>query len=141
MLNLPLQFILDFTDGAFEGRLGGHIVTGRKNGGALETINHLAAQRVDLADGINFVPEKLNAQSPFFLVGGKHLNAVTAHPKGATVEIDIVAFILDLHQSMEKVVTLQLHPGTQINEHTVVGFRRTEAIDTANGSDDQHIAA
>ena len=93
-----LQFRLNGGHGPAPGQVGGDVMAGGKDRDLCEFPQGRAPQRIDLPDGLHRVAPKLDADGPVLFVGRKDLHPVAPHPKGAPVEIDVVALVQNFHQ-------------------------------------------
>ena len=64
----------------------------------MQLAEDLAAERIDLLDGVDLVAPELDANGAVLLVGGEDLDHVAAHPKGAAVKVDVVALVLNVDE-------------------------------------------
>ena len=99
-----------------------------------------AEERVDLGEGVDLVAEELDAVG-VLVVGGVDLDDVSAHAEGAAAEVDVVAFVEDFDQAAGDVLALDALAFFEEEEHAVVGLRRAEAVDAADGGDNDAVAA
>ena len=83
---------------------------------------HLAAQRVDLFDRLDRVPEELDADGRLLLVGGKHFHDVAAHAECSAVKVDVVSLVLDVDQHPQELVAPELLADLQVDEEPVVAL-------------------
>ncbi len=107
---------------------------------AVELALHLAAQRIDLLDGLDLVAEELDADRGFALVGRKDLDDVAAHAERAAVEVDVVALVLDVDQRRRSSSRRNSCAFDQVDEQAVVALGRADAVDAAHRGDDDHVA-
>ena len=99
-----------------------------------------AEERVDLAKGVDLVAEELDAVG-VLVVGWVDLDDVAADAEGAAAEVDVVAFVEDFDEAFGDVLALDALAFFEEQQHAVVGFRRAEAVDAADGGDDDAVAA
>ena len=100
----------------------------------------VAEQGVDLRKRFDFVTPQLDAIG-VVVIGGEEFNDVAAHPESAALEVGIGALVKDLHQFAGDVLTPDLLSFFEEEQHSVIGFRRAQAIDAAHGGDDDAVAA
>jgi hypothetical protein len=74
------------------------------------------------------------------MVGGNDLQRVAPHAKGAAVKIIVIALVMHFHQPGDELVHGEMLPRFHGNDHFCVVFRRTQAVNTGNGSHNNHIA-
>ncbi len=92
---------------------------------------HRAKQRIDLRERIDLVAEKLDAIG-VVVVGREDFNYVAAHAESAALEVHIIAFVENFHQLAENIAALDLLAFFQEQQHAVIGFRRTQAVNAAH---------
>ena len=100
---------------------------------------HFAEQRIDRGNRIYFFSPELNAKC-LILITWIDLNDVTADAKSAALKIDVRAFILQLHQSLQQRLTLDARSRFEEKQHAVVSIWIAEAIDTRDAGHYNHIA-
>ena len=88
-----VQLGLDGGHGPAPRQVGGDVVGGGVDGDLFELAPGLAAQRVDLPDGLHRVAPEIDADGPVLFIGREDLHPVAPHPKSAPVEIDVVALV------------------------------------------------
>src|SRR5205823_162737 len=96
-----LELDFDAIDGSHQLRRRRYVMGSGKDDHPVLLSQYPAAQRIDLTDRIDLIAEPLEAECPLLLVGREYLHDVAPHPEGAAVKIDVVAFILDLHETFE----------------------------------------
>ena len=99
-----------------------------------------AEERIDLGERVDLVAEELDAVG-VFVVGGVDLDDVAADAEGAAAEVDVVAVVEDFDQAAGDVFALDLLAAFEQQQHAVVGLGRAEAVDAADGGDDDAVAA
>ena len=99
-----------------------------------------AEERVDLREGFDLVAEELDAEG-VFVVGGVDLDDVAADSESSAAEVDVIALVEDLDEAAGDVFALELLALFEQQQHAVVGLRATEAVDAADGADDDAVAA
>ena len=92
---------------------------------------HGAKERVNLGERIHFVAKQLNAVG-IVIVCGIDLDHVSTHPECAALEIGVIAFVEDFHQLAEDVIAADLLSFFQEEQHAVISFRRSQAVDAAH---------
>ena len=75
------------------------------------------------------------------LVRRKDLDRVAAHPKGATLEGDVVAVVLDLHERPKDVVAIHALALRDRDHLLAIGHRVAETVDGADRGDDDDVVA
>ena len=99
-----------------------------------------AEERIDLRERIDLVAEELDAVG-HVVVGGEDFDDVAADAEGSAAEVAVGALVEDFDQLAGDVFALDLLALFQEQQHAVVGFGRAEAVDAADGGDDQAVAA
>ena len=92
-------------------------------------------------DGLDGVPEQLDADGHALAGGREDLDHVAPDPEGAPVEVVVVALVLEGHQLAQDVVAVPLLPLHHLEVHPVVGLRRAQPVDARDGGDDDHVPA
>ena len=88
-----VQLGLDGGHGPAPRQVGGDVMGGGVDRDLFELAQGLAAQGVDLPDGLHRIAPELDADGPVLFVGREDLHPVAPHPKGAPVKIDVVALV------------------------------------------------
>src|SRR2546430_2382653 len=83
---------------------------------------------VPRADGVDLVSEKLDTDGERLFVGGKDLHHVAADAEGAAVEIDVVAFVLNVDQAPQKLVPAELLSLHDLDEQALIALRGTDTV-------------
>ncbi len=132
-----------FRDGAQRLRdLGAlrHIVRGRPDGNGVKLAHDLARHLVHLGNELDLVAKEADAQR-VFCVGRKHVNGVTAHAEVATLDVVVVAVVLDVDQRMDEVVALKRLVLADGGRQTRVILGAADTIDAAHGCHHNDVAA
>jgi hypothetical protein len=116
-------------------------VRARKDGITIEAVLRLAANGIDLANGLDGVAEELDADGGVGLVGREDLDDVATHAERTAVKIDVVSLVLDVDQHAEQVVATKLLADLEVDEQTGVTLGGADAVDAAHARDDDHVAA
>jgi len=88
----------------------GDVMAARIDGHPIQALYPPTQERVHHRNSLDGVAEELHADDLFSLVGGEDLDHVTTDPEGASVKIDVVALILDIHEPAEHIVSPEFHP-------------------------------
>ncbi len=107
-LHFPLQILFDHGERRDELFRPHRIVTGREDDGVFERGNDLARHDVHFAEAVDLVAEKFDADGDLRIGRGKDLHHVAAHAEGRTLEIHVVARILNADQPGEQFVARHL---------------------------------
>ena len=92
------------------------------------------------------MPERINLVAPHFdaigliFVGGIDFDHVAADAEAAPAQI-LAAVVLYIHEPAQKRFARSLLTFFEHDEHAVISFRRTEAVDAGYGGDDHNVAA
>ncbi len=117
-----------------------HVVRLGINRQARVLLLHRPEQRIDLRQRFHLIAPQLDAIG-VVVVGGENLDDVAAHPKRPAPEIAVGALVEDLDQLADDVVALDLLSLLQEQQHAVISFRRSQAVDAAHRRDDDAVAA
>ena len=103
-LALALQLGQPLLELGFDGRDGlrhpfrpGHVVGSREDPQRVDFAHDVAGQRVHVVEGLDLVPEELDADGELF-VGRDDLDRVPADPERAPGERHVVAVVLDIDE-------------------------------------------
>src|SRR6476620_2323336 len=99
-----------------------------------------AEERINLRERVNFVAKKLDAVG-VVVVSGEDLNHVAAHAERSALKVHVIAFVKNLHQLAEDVLALNLLAFFQKEQHAVIRFRRSQAVNAAYRRNDDAISA
>src|SRR6185503_15466859 len=69
------------------------------------------------------------------------LDDVAANPEGAAAELRVVALVLNLNQLAQNLIAIDALTDLERQQHSVVGLRRTETVNTGDAGDDDDVAA
>ena len=111
----------------------------RVDGHLVDAAYDLAGQRVEPGQLVDLVTEQANPER-MFLIRRHHFHDVAAHPEGAAAEFRIVAFVLDLHELAQDLVTVDSLAKLERQQHAVIRLRRSEAVDARDAGDDDDVA-
>src|SRR5260370_7671153 len=100
---------------------------------------HFPGQGINVAQRIDLVAPHFDAVALVF-VSGINLDHVTANAEGAAAQV-LAAIVLNINQPTKQPLAGGLLAFFQHDKHSVVGFRRTEAVNAGNGGDDDDVAA
>ena len=74
---------------------------------------HLSGEDIDLTDAVNLIPKKLNTNGSISRISRKNLHHITMNAEFITHKVDVVAFILNIHQFVEQLIPVFLHTRAQ----------------------------
>ena len=101
---------------------------------------HCAKQRIDLRERLDFVSPEFHAVG-HVVVSGKNLDYVSAHTVRSAAELAVGTLVENFNELAGDVLALDLLALFQEQQHSVIGFRRAQAVDAAHRSDNQAVAA
>ncbi len=84
-------------------------------------LDDLSREGIKSVDGVNFISKKFDPNS-IIPVGRNDFNHVAANSKGTSLQLQIVALILDLDQFVQNLPTTDLLALAQHGDHPVVGL-------------------
>ncbi len=137
---LLLQFGLDVFYGLFQSRRRSDEVFGRIDDGAVEAIDNPAGERLKERNLFDLIAKPFHA-NPFLAVGREDLQRVSAHAEIPTGEVHVVAIVLNVQQLTDHRVAIEFDATIQNDQAVFVLLRRTQTVDAAYRSDDDHVAA
>ena len=112
---------------------------GRIDGHMLHDALEFTGQRMDFADPVDLIAEKLHPDHNIVGVRRINLHHVAAHPEFIPDKIDIVALILQFHQLGQQFIAAFGHPRPQRNHHAAVINRVTKRINAGHARDNDDI--
>ena len=112
---------------------------GREDQNLSRAAEGFARNWVDHADAIDGVAEHLDACDGG-LISRLQFDGVAAHPKIAAAECNIVAFVLQIHQSTQNTLLVIFHALVQLEQVALVLLGVTHAINAAHRCHHNHIA-
>ena len=92
-----VKFLLDGFERPFHTFRSGNVMRGREDVHLRFVRDHVAGQRMQRGDAVDFAAEEFDADGQF-LVYGDDLNGVAAHAECASREGDVVALVLHVHE-------------------------------------------
>ena len=112
----------------------------RPYGNGLILTKHLTGDLIDLGNQLDLVAKELKPQR---MLGIRriHVNNIAAHAERATCQVIVIAIILNVDKRMDKVIALERHLLVDVWSQTRIVLRRTDAIDTRDRCDNDHITS
>ncbi|OPZ71921.1 MAG: hypothetical protein BWY82_01565 [Verrucomicrobia bacterium ADurb.Bin474] len=110
----------------------------RKQRKSLHLLTGPARHRIQLADRIHLIPPELNPDRCLH-VRGKDIHDLAPHPESAPLELDIVAVVKNLNQTLQKPVPADLHPYLERNHHLLEILRRPQTVNAGHTRHHDHI--
>ena len=101
---------------------------------------HLAGERIDLLQRFDLIAPQADAIGEI-VVGGEYFDDVAADTERPALEIALIALIEDVDQARGDLLPRDLLPLFEHQQHSVVGFRRSQAVDATDARDDDAVAA
>ena len=129
---------LDSLDGLFEARPRHHEMALRIYGKPIEHMPFIAGQGVERAQFIHFVAPQLDSKTDT-LVRRMNFNCVATNPKRSASEIQIVALVKNLDELRQDLAARNMLAFFKHEQHAVIRFRRSQAVDTRHGCNDHNI--
>ena len=139
LLDAVLELLLYRLDGVVDLRPRRDVVGGRPDGNCVVLADDLARDAVYLRDELHLVAEKAYAQR-VLRVGREHVHGVAAHAEHATLQVVVVAVVLDVDELVHEVVALQRHALVHVRRKTRVILGAADAVDAADGRDHDDVA-
>ena len=135
-----VQLCFDALNGRTDPLTGHYVVLSRIDENLLFHSQRFGRYRVDVADLLYFVAEKLDADAEGF-VGRMQLHDVAADPESTSLEIDVISRILDVRQSAEQLISIIALSGADGHNAGLVVLGRAKPEDTGDGCDDDTIVS
>ena len=120
------QFFFEVLDGFLQLFLGCNVVARRKNSNMPQFTERNAGQRVNTADAVHLITEKLDTDNILIRVYRPDFHRVTAHAEAVALERNVVALVLNVYQSADELLAAHLHARTDGNDHALVVDRIAE---------------
>ena len=99
----------------------------------------LARKGMDFTDPVDLIAEKFHPDHRIIGISGIYLHYVSPHPEFVADEVDVVAFILQIHQLGQQLVPGFHHARPQGNHHAAVIDGIAQAVNTGYTGDDDYI--
>ena len=93
-----LQLLPDILYGHLHSVGEGDIVTSRIDGDFLKRLDDFPSDWVNFRDRFNLVPKEFDPYHPVLLMGRKDLDDITSNSKCTSMKVDVISFILNVHQ-------------------------------------------
>ncbi len=119
--------------------LGRNEMFGRKDLDFVQPSYHLASQRIYLGDAVHLIAEELDAIGQIG-IGRLDFKSVPAQTKLAAAQLQVVAFVEDVHQAAQDQLAAHRLPAAELDRHLAVFGRVAQAVDARHRRHDQHIA-
>ena len=134
------QFFFEVLDGFLQLFLGRNVVARRENSDMPQFTERNAGQRVNTADAVHLITEKLDTDNILIRVYRPDLHRVAAHAEAVALERNVVALVLNVYQSADELLAAHLHARTDRNHHAFVVDRIAERVNARNRGHDDNIA-
>src|SRR5690606_31787445 len=95
-------------------------------------------QRIDLGDPLNLVAPQLDAVGGFF-VRWHDFDRIAPDPERTTLQLVVVAVVVDIDQVAQELVTLSRLPAPQLDHDLPIILGRAQAVDARHRRDDDDI--
>ena len=135
------QFFADGLDGPAQLVLGSYVMASGENGHLAELAQDFSPEGIDLRDGIHQVAEEFNADGFVLLVGREDLQDISPDAESPSVKVIVVPLVLDFHQAGQEVIPGYFLLIFHQNDHALVGFGRTQPVNTGDRSHHDRIPA
>ena len=133
------QLLLDVLHRLVQRRPGRHIVAVRINLDPLQRPRRLPRQRIKLRDLVDLLPEEGNLPRPILLVHRPHIQRVPLHPESSPSKRLVIPLVLQRHQIRRHLPRINRLPLADVKRHRRISLDATNAVNTAHGSDNNHI--
>ena len=116
-------------------------MAGGENAGVFQLRRHLARDDLLLAQPVDLVAEKFDADGDLRIARGENFHYVAAHAEGGAGEVDILPLVLQFDEAADEFVARYLISRTERDGEVEVLLRRAQPVDAGNGGDDHHVVA
>ncbi len=102
---------------------------------------YLSGQEVHLSYAVNLIAEKLDADHRVSGSGGYDLDDIASHSEGSSLEIHLIADVLEGYQPLDHLVAVFYHAGPEGDGHVLVIDGASEGENAADRAYDDHVVA
>ena len=134
------QLVLDMHHGIQNGLARGHIVALGIDGQARHLAQHLARERIEIGQVLDFVIEQLHAHRLAVRFRRKDIDDPATHPIGGARQFHIITGVLQLRQAAQDETLIHLLAAHQVQHHAQIGARITETVDGRHRSHQHRVA-
>ncbi len=134
-----LQLLADRGGGGADALLRHDEVLGRIDGAVVQLADRGAVQRIDAADALHLVTEKLDADR-LLRVGRKDLQHVAAHPERGAIQHGVVALVLHGHQIAQQPAQIEGVAQPHLQAHIAKVARIAQPVDARHGAHHDRVA-
>ena len=134
-----LELFLDALDRLAQRRFRGHVVGIGKHPDAFQIGRAFAGQGIEFVHRLQLVAEKRQTPGAVFQMRRKNLQAVPAPAKGAAMKAGVIALVLKFDQAAGQILQVDTLSDRQFEDHTAIGFNRTNTVNARHRGDDDHI--
>ena len=135
------QFFFDIGNGGFHPFLVGHIVGRREDHHMAHIVKDLTGDDIGLHDAFDLIAEHFHANDLLRGGGGVNFEYIAANAEFRTVQIHIVAGILNGDQLFHDFFSRDLLPFPKAHGHGAVIFGIPQTVNGGNAGHDDHITA
>ena len=132
---------LDLLQTALQLVPGDGVMGGRKDHYMVHVAQHPAGDDFHLGDALDLVAEELHAHGVFLGRGRNDLHHIAADVEGSALGFEVVAAVLNLHQAAQQRLLLHDFALPEGDGQIFVFLRTSQAVDAADGGDDDHVPA
>ena len=141
VFNALIEFILQILDGFLQFFLWRDVMARRENSNMPQFTERNAGQRVNTADAVHLITEKLDTDNILIRVYRPDFHRVAAHAEAVALERNVVALVLNVYQSTDELLAAHLHARTDGNHHAFVVDWVAERVNARHGRHNDHIAS
>ena len=98
------------------------------------------SQRIEKLQTLHHIVEQLHSHSQFIVLSRKYIYRIPAHPKYATMKIQLITLILHRNKPQQNIPLAHFVTRSQRHYHAVIIARITYAVDCGNGCHNNDIA-
>ena len=102
---------------------------------------NLSRQHIHFCNSVNLISKKFDANRILRFICRNDLKHIPVYTEAATLEIHLISLILDINQSPNYIIAINLHTRSERHHHVHIVIRATDSIDTGYGRHYNHISA
>ena len=107
----------------------------------LDNAFNLSGQHIHFRNTVDLISKELHTDRCIGIVRRENLKNIPVYAECSSLKIHLIACILHINESLDYIVTVNLHARSQRNHHVHIIIRTADSIDAGNGCHNDHILA